>query len=208
MSENKVSFGLKNVHYAMLHESTNAETGAKTTTYDTPKAWPGAVSMTLDPNGDPIVFAADNGAYFTISNNKGYEGDFDCARIPDDVRVDLLGNRKDDNGLVVESDKDDVNYFALMFEVDGDQKPNRYVFYKVSIAKRPSVSGQTTDPSSDVEIGSTSLQFRAVPAVDTCNIDGKECHLIKAFTSEGTDATAYDNFYQSVYRPAFTNGEG
>lgn len=209
MAENKVSFGLKNVHYAILTETTDPQTGVTTTTYANPKAWPGAVDIALDPNGDPIVFAADNGAYFTISNNKGYEGDFNSARIPDEVRVDLLGNHTDDNGLVVETDKDEVTYFALMFEIDGDQKPNKYVFYKVSISQRPGIDGKTTDPSSDIEVEPSTSRFRAVPSADVYTIDGKECHAIKAFTSEETDPTAYASFYTAVQKPTFTgNGEG
>ena len=204
MAENKVSFGLKNVHYAILTETTDSQTGVVTSSYGTPKAWPGAVDISLDPNGDPIIFAADNGAYYTISNNKGYEGDFNSARIPDEVRIDLLGNHKDKNGLIVETDKDEVTYFALLFEVDGDQRPNRYCFYKVSISQRPQVAGQTTDPSSDIEPSTSTTQFRAVPSVDTYTINGKECHLVKSYTSAETDATAYANFYTAVQMPDFT----
>jgi phi13 family phage major tail protein len=208
-NENKVSFGLKNVHYAKLTETTDPQTGAVTSSYAAPKAWPGGVDISLDPNGDPIIFAADNGAYYTISNNKGYEGDFNSARIPDDVRTDLLGEHKDDKGLIVETDKDEVDYFALLFEVDGDKRPNRYCFYKVSISQRPAVSGQTTDPSSDVEPSTATTQFRAIPSADTYNIDGKECHLVKSYTSAETDAEAYANFYTAVQMPTFTaGGEG
>lgn len=202
MAENKVMYGLKNVHYAKLTE-TVGEGGVVTTSYGSPKAWPGAVNISLDPSGDPIFFAADNSAYYTIANNRGYEGDYECARIPDDVRVDIVGNHVDDNGMVVETDKDELDYFALLFEIDGDQKPNKYVFYKVALAKRPSVSSQTTDPNNDLEVGTEAVTFKAVPRTDFIELDGKECHLIKAFTSKGTDATAYTNFYSQVYEPSF-----
>lgn len=201
MPENKVFYGLKNVHYAIATETTVG--GVTTTSYDTPKAWPGAVNITLDPSGSPIIFAADNSAYYTLSNNKGYEGDFECARIPDDVRVDTLGAHEDSNGIIVETDKDEVTYFALMFEIDGDQNPNKYVFYKVSISERPSISSQTTDPSNDLEVGTDTVKFRAVPQTDVTTIDGKDCHLVKAYTSANTDATEYTNFYNAVYTPDF-----
>lgn len=198
----KVFYGLCNVYYALATEST--VDGVTTTTYDTPKAWPGAVNITLDPSGNPVIFSADNTAYYTIANNQGYEGDFECAMIPDDVRVDTLGNKTDDNGMIVETDHDEISYFALMFEFNTDKNPNRYVFYKVSLAQRPSVASETVDVSSDLSIKTEKVKFKAMPQADATVIDGVECHLVKAFTGANVDATAYANFYSAVYVPTFT----
>ena len=63
--KNKVKFNIRNVHYAKL---TIGEDGS--ITYSTPVAMPGAVSLSLDPNGEPSVFYADGYAYYTISNNQ------------------------------------------------------------------------------------------------------------------------------------------
>lgn len=198
----KVFYGLCNVYYALATESTVG--GVTTTTYDTPKPWPGAVNITLDPSGNPVIFSADNTAYYTIANNQGYEGDFECAMIPDDVRVDTLGNKTDDNGMIVETDHDEISYFALMFEFNTDKNPNRYVFYKVSLAQRPSVASETVDVSSDLSIKTEKVKFKAMPQADATVIDGVECHLVKAFTGANVDATAYANFYSAVYVPTFT----
>lgn len=200
----KVFYGLSNVHYAKLTETTDPDTGVVTSTYGEVKPWKGAVSLTLDPSGSPIFFSADNNAYYTISNNRGYEGDFECAMIPDDIRIDTLGNKKDDNGMVVETDKDEVSYFALMFEFETDKNPNRYVFYKVCLAERPSVASETVDVNGDLTIQTEKVKFKAVPQTDSTEIDGTLCHLVKAFTGADIDATAYANFYQSVYTPSFT----
>lgn len=204
-TEAKVFYGLSNVHYALLTESIDPETGVVTTSYGTPKLWPGAVNITLDPSGDPIIFSADNTAYYTIANNQGYEGDFECALIPDDIRTDTLGNKKDEHGVVVETDHDQISYFALMFEFNTDQNPNRYVFYKVSLAQRPSVASETVDVTGDLSIKTEKVKFKAMPQASATTIDGVECHLVKAFTSQTVDATAYNNFYTAVYEPEFNS---
>lgn len=202
-TEAKVFYGLSNVHYAKLTESVDAETGKVTTTYGTVKAWPGAVNIQLDPSGNPTFFSADNIAYYALSNNRGYEGDYECAAIPDDVQIDNLGRTKDQNGLIVETDKDEVSYFALMFEFETDISARRYCFYKVCLAQRPSVKSGTVDVNSDLSVQTESVKFRAVPRTDAVTIDGVEKHLVKCCTGKDTDPEAYANFYSAVPEPTF-----
>lgn len=201
--KSKVMYGLSNVHYALLTESTDPQTGEIISTYGEVKPWRGAVNITLDPSGNPVIFSADNTAYYTLINNQGYEGSFECALIPDDIRIDTLGNTKDNNGFIVESDHDEVSYFALMFEINTDQNPNRYVFYKVSLAQRPSCSSETVDVTSDLSVKTETVNFKAMPQSSETVIDGVRCHLVKAFTGQDVDATAYNNFYTAVYTPDF-----
>ena len=66
---NKVKFNICNVHYALFDKS---EEGV--IKYKTPVPMPGAVSISLDPNGEPESFYADGIEYYTISNNMGYDG--------------------------------------------------------------------------------------------------------------------------------------
>ena len=55
---NKIKFGLKNVHYAVVTE-TDGEI-----TYDTPKPIRGAVNLTLDAAGESVQFYADDSVYY------------------------------------------------------------------------------------------------------------------------------------------------
>lgn len=202
--KSKVMYGLSNVHYAMLTETTDPETGAIVSSYGDVKPWPGAVNLTLDPSGNPVIFSADNMAYYTLINNQGYEGSAEFALLPDSIRTDILGNTVDENGFIVETDHDQVKYFALMFEINTDQNPNRYVFYKVSLSQRPSVASETVDVTSDLSVKTESVNFKASPMASETVINGVRCHLVKAFTSQTVDATAYNNFYQNVYIPDFS----
>ena len=118
MADNKVKFGLKNVHYAVL---TVGEDGAAT--YDTPVPIPGAVNLSLDAAGDTSTFYADNMAYFVTAANDGYSGTLEMAVIPDSFRKDVLGEVEDETDKVlVENSSVEGKNFAFLFEFAGTPK--------------------------------------------------------------------------------------
>ena len=60
---NKVKYNLKNVHAAKLKETVSSS-GETTFSYENPKAIPGAVSISLDAEGESTPFYADGIVYF------------------------------------------------------------------------------------------------------------------------------------------------
>lgn len=135
---NKIKYNLKNVHAAKLTLSDSGEY-----TYDTPKAIPGAVSISLDAEGESNPFYADGIVYFRSTSNNGYSGDLEIALIPEWFRTDILREELDKNGVLVEnSNIAETNKFALLFEFDGDAKSIRHVMYNCN-ATRPSIESET-----------------------------------------------------------------
>lgn len=182
--KNKVKFNICNVHYALLQKSESGEV-----TYGAPVAMPGAVSLSLDPNGEPSVFYADGYAYYTINNNQGYEGDLELALVPESFRTDVLKESLDENNVLVEDATVETGKFALLFEFDGDVKKIRHVLYNCTAA-RPTIESSTKED--EIEVKTESLSITASP------LDGG---YVKARTSDSTSDTAYNNWYKSVYLP-------
>ena len=100
---NKVKFGLKNVHYAIVTETTVG--GVTTSSYATPVAWNGAVHLEASPTSDDnTVFRADDSDYYIVSgSSKGFSGSFECALVPEDVEIiteDMPGWLVANNGIL------------------------------------------------------------------------------------------------------------
>lgn len=185
---NKVKYNLKNVHAAKLTKGDDGNF-----TYDAPKAIPGAVSISLEAEGDSSPFYADGIVYFRSTANNGYSGDLEIALIPEWFRTDILQEVKDNNGVLVEhSDVTESVYFALLFEFDGDVNAIRHVLYNCT-ASRPSIESETKEET--IEPGTETLSLTADP---------REDGLVKSRTGDDTNATTYKNWYKSVYIPQET----
>ena len=182
---NKIKYNLKNVHAAKLTRTTE---GAYT--YATPKAIPGAVSISLDAEGESSPFYADGIVYFRTNTNNGYSGELEIALIPEWFRTEILKEKLDKNGVLVErADASEVEKFALLFEFDGDVHSIRHVLYNCD-ASRPSIESETREDT--IEPGTEKLSLTADP---------REDGLVKSRTGDTTSQETYDNWYKTVYIP-------
>ena len=112
--KDKVKFGIKNVHYALLTDET-------TPTFETPVAIPGAVSLSLEANGDSSSFHADDMQYFVTIVNNGYTGDLEVALFHSQFLEDIFGYTiSEKDKVATENANIQPKPFALLFEEEGD----------------------------------------------------------------------------------------
>ena len=181
-TENKVTYGLENAHYAKL---TFGVGGAPT--FATPVPLAGSVEFKMDPETNSVEFAADNDSqYFTEDENNGYSGTLTIANMPLSFRQDILGeviNEKD--GTITELADAKFSPFALLFQFDGDKTKTRHLIYYCN-GSRATISSKTGKDISGVE-----LPFKA----KQLTVGGKK--LIKTQTTS-EESTKYANWFKSV----------
>lgn len=182
-ASNKIKYGIKNVYYAVATQGTG---GALT--YGTPVALPGAVSLSLDAQGDTNTFYADNIAYFTSTANNGYQGDLELALIPDAFRTAVLGETLDTKGFYVEKSNVPQVEFALLFEFQGDVSAVRHCLYRCTAA-RSAVNGSTKEES--IEPQTESITITAMPRIND--------EVVKSRCP--ADATDYATWFSAVVEP-------
>lgn len=182
-NQNKVRFGIEKVHYAKITENEDG-----TLTYATPVHEPGAVSLTLPPNGELSEFFADNRAYYSDETNNGYDPELEMAVISDNFKKDILGFELK-NGMLLENANAKMSPFALLFEFSGDKNARRHVLFYCN-ASRPTEGSTTKTTSKEVQTSSMTLRARPHP----------EHGYVKGDSSSLTQAQ-YDAFFSEVFDP-------
>lgn len=186
---NKVHFGLKNVHYAVITYA------AGVPTWGTPVKVPGAVNLTLSKESSDTDFYADDVKYYHTSSNNGYSGSLEMADFPVAMREALWGQTLSTTGKLLIEDVDaQPAEFALMFEIDGDQQPTRYCIFR-AMASRPDITGATKADS--VEVQTQSCDLTVMPVIDPTDdsaINGK----VSYHTTADTPTATYDAFFNAV----------
>lgn len=179
MAKDKVKFGIKNVH--IFPQLTDAPTFGPVIDV------PGAVSLSLDAQGDISKFYADNIVYYQTSANNGYEGDLEVALIPDEVFEKIFNYVKDEKNVYTENASKNVVPFAMTFEEEGDQAGTKFVLYNCT-ATRPSRNLATVEDSK--EPTTQTLSVSAAPLKDG---------NVMAITSADTTVEVLKDWHTDVY---------
>ena len=175
----KVKFNISNVHVALKQEGG---------TYDAPIKIPGAVSLSLEQQGELTPFYADGIKYYVASSNGGYEGDLEMAIIPDEFREKILGEKKDTNGVLIENSNVESKEFALGFQIDGDAEPTLFWFFNCT-ASRPNLEAKTTSDSKEPDTDTITVSCAA-------SDDG----TVRAKTTKESYEKAKTKWFTEVYK--------
>lgn len=182
---NKVQFNLKNVHYAPI---STGEDGA--ITYETPVAIPGAVSLTLTRQGSEVKFIADGVIYYSSYSNEGYSGTLTLALLPDHFRKTILKEVEDETAhVLVEYANTETRPFALLFEIEGDEKATRRVLYYCTVG----VPGEDADGQTQKNPKTEAMDLTA-----TALADGRT----RARTTSDTTDEVFNNWFKAVWEPS------
>lgn len=182
--ENKVQFNLKNVHYAVLTYETS------TPNWASPVPVPGAVSLSLEQQGEITKFYADGIVYYQSTSNNGYEGDLTMARFPDQMRQDIWGDTLSaTDNVLIENANTQPKPFALLFQIDGDVTNALYCLYNCT-ATRPNIESETNSDTKEPKTEACTIS--AVPLGDG---------NVRAKTTATTTEEVIKRWFEKVYVP-------
>lgn len=190
---NKVTFGLKNVYYALYNESVSG--GETFVTFGTPVPITGAVNLSLSPAAGDLqnIAADDNPAYVSIASPAdGYTGNVIFYHLPKSFLIDVLGYGEDvKSNFIYKIAGAQKKNFALLYEIGGDQVPTRYVLYKCT----PGEFELSTQTNAD------SVTANEINIPVTISAEAQQ-GLIRAYVEKQEVAGTYENFFTMVYRPS------
>ena len=111
------------------------------------------------------------------------------ALIPDYFRKDVLGDQEDPTDhVLVEYANQQPNPFALLYEIDGDQKATRRVLYNCNVS-RP---GENADGQAPRTPQTEAMSLTAAPLAD-----GRT----RARTLDNTTDAVFNSWFHSVWEP-------
>lgn len=181
---NKVKYGLRNVHYAKITPTTTGSI-----LYETPVAIPGAVNLSLAPDGRAEVLYVNGCEYIAGAESNGYTGSLEMARFPDAFMTDIFGSVTGQDGLIVEDAAAEPARFALMFEFAGDAERTRHVLYNC-VCTRPEIGSSTKTSGVEPETESCTLNAMPLP------LDANDMAIVKGKCA--ADDAAYETFFDDV----------
>ena len=180
-NQNRVQFGLENVHYFVATDN------GSSLTYGQGTPIRGAVNLSISANGELFEFFADNIAYYSAEVNNGYDGELEIAALPESFAIDVLG-QVTENGVQYENADQKGKQFALTFEIDGDEHKRRYVLYYCT-ATRPNIAGSTKTNAREPQTASLTFQARPNPYTKD----------IKANTTKDVSTTVFESWNTTVH---------
>ncbi len=156
------------------------------------KRWEEWRSLSLPPVGEEINEFADDVTVFKMNVNQGYSGNVTTLQVPDDFKINHIGEYRDANGVMIEKSSARPLDFALLGEFqtadEVSTNPKRFVLYNCS-AGRADLSGTTK------EKGITASQFSIPITVASTPAD----EVVKATILKSANEAIFNSWFDSVY---------
>lgn len=179
--------GLDNIYYAVITK--DDESG---TTYDTPKKFAPAMSLTKTPTYNRGNLRADNGVIATAGSKGPITLSVGLSDVSDEARVDVLGQTINADGVVVSNKDDRPKDVALMARAEKANGEHRYiVLYKVQF--NPPEEGFETKQETPT-FNTPTLSGEAIPRLS----DGNEEAYVDS-DSETVTPEVIEGWFSSVY---------
>ncbi|HBC31616.1 MAG TPA: hypothetical protein DC024_10300 [Clostridiales bacterium] len=182
-----IVYGLRNVYYAKLNKQFTPD-------YADPVRIPGAVSLTLtsEDNHEIANTGSNNPAAF-FNTAHTYNGTLQFADLPVQFRQDIL-NEVVENGTICEPTEGGTNEFALLFEIQGNARQRRYLFYRCRVWY-PDIAADTIKNNVDVKGDSLPILALSPPWHDPTP-------YVKRYVENSPEtADIYNNWFNKVYIP-------
>lgn len=180
--KNIVEFGVENLHLAIYKEDTGE--------YEKPEHIVGTSKIKLSGKGDSKSLYADNGLFYLILSNTGYEGELEIYNYDDDFKEKYLGFEKDGNGILIEPSILKPAKLGMLFKILGDKKDRVSALYNC-IFEKPDFEFKTVEDKIDIEVAK--IKFKATPKefkdfdkkvvqASTLNEEAKKTWFTKVYT--------------------------
>ncbi|MDY0338268.1 MAG: hypothetical protein RBQ78_00695 [Acholeplasmataceae bacterium] len=179
---NKVTFGLKNVHYAVATPNEDDSWD-----FGTPKKLNGAQELSAEVIAGKTDVYADDKIIATLASSSGSNITLKLTELDDDFKVDVLGFAKDSNGNLVEVINHRTKTFALGYEIQGDAKSRRIWYFLCTASP---ISDNTKSKAESIEPNEVSIDITAR------SIEVGNYSVIRTIAKYGD--TNYSSFFTQV----------
>lgn len=155
MANNKITYGLRNVHYSIATQGNDGSWS-----FATPIALPGAQEFTSDIVGGATAVYADDIVIANLIQNAGRTLTLKLTEITDEFKKSVLGYKALENGNLIEIANAKPVTFALGLEFQGDVKARRAWFYLCNVTP---ISESTKTKADSAEANAVTLNITARP---------------------------------------------
>lgn len=155
MANNKITYGLRNVHYSIATQGNDG-----TWSFAAPVALPGAQEFTSDIVGGSTAVYADDIVIANLVQNAGRTLTLKLTELTEEFKLNVLGYKRLENGNIVEVANAKTATFALGIEFQGDAKARRAWFYLCNVTP---ISEATKSKTDSAEANAVTLNITARP---------------------------------------------